>query len=55
MIFKVYNEELESGFIMIESIKELADVCGVTKEEARKAYYRKAMVLNGYEVINYTH
>ena len=53
MIFKVYNEELDNGFIIVESIKELADVCNTTPNEARKAFYNSVTVINGYDVITY--
>lgn len=53
MIFKVYNEEAENGFIIVDSIRELADVCNTTTSEARKAFYNGVSVINGYNVITY--
>lgn len=53
MIFKVYNPETDNGFIIIESIKELAEVCNTTPNEAKKAYYNSVTVINGYDVIAY--
>lgn len=51
MLFKVYEGETALFFT---SIAELADFCEVTRQEARQAFYKNAIILNGYEVINLT-
>jgi hypothetical protein len=52
MLFKVYAPD--GSFLMAESIHELADLCGISQAEARKIYYRKASIVNGFEIINLT-
>ena len=49
MLFKVYEGATPLFF---ESIAALADFCEVTRQEARKAYYKRVTTLNGREVIN---
>ena len=49
MLLKVYEGETALFFT---TIAYLADFCEVTRQEARKAYYKNMTVLNGYQVIN---
>ena len=50
MLFKVYNQD--GTFLMAESIRELADLCGVSLKVARNAYYQKVSRFNDFDVIN---
>ena len=49
MLFKIYDGDVALFFTTIAA---LADFCEVTRQEARKAYYQGAAILNGREVIN---
>lgn len=51
MMFKVYHTDTDAP-IFCASIADLAELCGVTQQEARRAYYRMACVLGGFEVLN---
>lgn len=53
MLFKVYNQD--GNFIIIESIHELSELCGITTKQARSIFYKKAATVNGFEIINYSH
>ena len=50
MLFKIYNQD--GTFLMAESIRELADLCGVSLKVARNAYYQKVSRFNDFDVIN---
>jgi hypothetical protein len=50
MLFKVYGPAFAPLFV--ESIADLAELCGVTIAEARRVYYCAGGVLGGFEVLN---
>lgn len=50
--FKTYDPA--GNAIHIYSISELASFCDVSKKEARKAWYKKITILNGFEIINFS-
>lgn len=51
MLFKVYRADTTTPIFCI-SIVDLAELCGVDIQQARRAYYLTACVLGGYDVIN---
>lgn len=49
MNFKVYNQD--GSFLVVNSMRNLAELTGATKEQAQKIYYKGAGYINGFEVI----
>ena len=48
--YKIYNGD---DFIIVTSLSDVADLCGVSLQEASRAFWTKAIRFGQFEVLTY--